>query len=205
MADTALVRDAAMRAIAEHLLEHGPQNWGAVRSKFPDVPEPTWWRWVKRVREGTPSPEALKKATQKIQRHLKKSPPTPEEVAAHLPAAPSPEYIARNGAAGLRQFDIMRELHVLFADALMLREFSLNNEGKVRIPMFFERSIKLRTDILETGLDAAREIWDLERIQSFHQAIVDAIREVSPEVAHAIVERMHAVSREHGWAPSPLV
>jgi len=94
---------------------------------------------------------------------------------------------------------------VLFADALMLREFSLNNEGKVRIPLFFEKSIRLRTDILETGIGAAREIWDLERIQVFHQSIVDAIREVAPEVAHAIVERMHAVSREHGWAPSPLV
>lgn len=204
MTDTS-VRDAAMRAIAEHIAEHGPGNWGAVRSKYPEIPEASWWRLVKRVREGKPSPEALKKATQKIQRHLKKSPPTAEEVAAHLPAAPSPEFIARNGAAGLRQFDVMRELHVLFSDALLLREFSLNNEGKVRIPMYFEKSIRVRTDILETGLDAAREIWDLERIQTFHQSIVDAIREVSPEVAHAIVERMHEVSREHGWAPSPLV
>lgn len=204
MTDTS-VRDAAMRAIAEHIAEHGPGNWGAVRSKYPEIPEASWWRLVKRVREGKPSPEALKKATQKIQRHLRKSPPAGEEIAAHLPAAPSPEFIARNGAAGLRQFDVMRELHVLFSDALLLREFSINNEGKVRIPMFFERSIRLRTDILETGLDAAREIWDLERIQVFHQSIVDAIREVSPEVAHAIVERMHAVSREHGWAPSPLV
>ena len=205
MADTALVRDAAMRAIAEHIAEHGPGNWGAVRSKYPEIPEASWWRLVKRVREGKPSPEALKKATQKIQRHLRKSPPKDEEIAAHLPAAPSPEFIARNGAAGLRQFDVMRELHVLFSDALLLREFSLNNEGKVRIPMYFEKSIRVRTDILETGLDAAREIWDLERIQTFHQSILDAIREVSPEVAHAIVERMHAVSREHGWAPSPLV
>lgn len=204
MVDTS-VRDAAMRDIAEHLLEHGPQNWGAVRSKYPEVAEPTWWRWVKRVREGKPSPEALKAATKKIQRHLKKSPPAPQEVAAHLPAAPSPEFIARNGDAGLRQFDVMRELHVLFADALLLREFSLNSEGRVKIPLFFERSIRLRTDIIESGVAAAREVWDLERVASFHQAIIDAIREVSPEVAHAIVERMHALSREHGWTPSPLV
>lgn len=50
----------------------------------------------------------------------------------------------------------MCELTISFGDALLLREYALNNEDKIRIPAFFSKSIRLRGDILESGLIAAK-------------------------------------------------
>ena len=195
-------RQAALKAIAAHLAEVGPKDWSAVRERFSDIPHATWWRLVREVRGGAAQPESLEKARKKLDKRLRKA-PKPEAIKAHLPAAPSPDYIARHGEEGLRQFDFMRELTILFDDALLLREYALNNEGKIKIPMFFEKSIRLRGDILETGLTAAKEVFDLQRIEAFHEAILEEIRQVSPECAHRIIERLHKMNTQFGWSHVP--
>ena len=198
-------KDQAFKDIAAHLAEFGPQDWDKVRGKYRDVPDPTWWRWVKRVRDGIATGESLATARRKLSKREKSSAPDElaAKVASNLPVAPSPDYIARNGEKGLQNIDYLEAINGLFQDSLKLREYSLNKDGGIRIPAFFEKSIRSRLDVLNTGASLLQQVYDLRRMEAFYQAILEEIGKESTELQHRVIARLARLNEATGFSYHP--
>ena len=197
-------RAQALKDIEAHLAEFGPTNWGELRQKYSGVSEPTWWRWVKRVKETTAGQEAIAEAKKKI---IEKLPPAEKPlsdspVAKYLPAAPSPHYIAKNGDVGMQTINFLAEYHELRNDAILLREFSTKQDEygtvRIKIPTFFIKSAEMRQSLLETAIRATKEVWDLKMMARFYDAILEEIAAESPEVAQRITDRLAKLNAEQG-------
>ena len=181
--------------IAHHLQVHGPKNWEVLREKHPSIGERTFFRWVKAVREKGAAPEVIPLATRQARTESMK----------HVPAAPPPEYLAREGAAGVRQIDFIAALGDLYQDAEQLREFATFDpkEGetgrrKIKNPVLFDSSIKRRLDLISGAIKVMQEIYDLQRMREFYDLIVEEIAAESPEAARRIMVRLAALNAKHG-------
>lgn len=180
-------KDRAFVAIAKHLKEVGDEQWEALRKKYSNVPKTTFYRWIKTTKNlmGTDSEELGDAALKAL------------EASDHLPAAPSPSYIAKEGANGRSNLDFMQRLDNLYADAELLRDYGLR-DGKLVSPKFFSQSINLRRTLLETALKAMSEVWDLRQMQAFYDTVVEEVAKESPETAQRILERLRNLNAETG-------
>lgn len=185
------------------LLEHGPDG----------VTDEMVQRWVgeatancikhmvQAIVNEPASPEALERARERIRAHLARTAREQEAlangthaIAQHLPAAPSPAYVAKNGAKELDRLDIFVEINRLFYDANLMRESSIRvdptgGEKVINLRMF-DKSISRRLEILATSLSTQRELWDLQRMENFYNTIVETIAAAAPDVAREIQRRL---------------
>ena len=211
-----------MATASEHMATVGSNNWKVVLDKYPEVPEVTKWRWIRQCKEAdVPKPQLIN-AKAKLVQKVKKLPKDAraqeaidngtEHIARQLPAAPSPAYIARNGAAGLASLDFVTEIHKLYADANLLRQFSMadvidKDTGeligeKIKNPAMFDKSIARRADLLETAIKTVQEVWDLRTMQNFYETIIEEIGRESPAVQRAIMERLAILNAKQGMTMS---
>lgn len=208
-------------AVAQHLATVGANNWNAVLTQFPDVPEATKWRWIREAKSAdVPRPELIN-ARAKLVQKVKKLPKDARRqeaedngttvIARQIPAAPSPSYIARTGEAGLQTLDFVAEIHTLYRDANMLRAFSVGvvtdeagviTGEKIKNPAAFDKSIVRRADLLETAIKAVQEVWDLRTMQNFYETIIEEIGRESPEAQRRIMERLAVLNSKTGMTMS---
>lgn len=176
-------------------------DWAPVYAEFPEIARSNIWTWGKRLKEGAPSKTELNAAAKEIQTRVESG-----AVADHLPAVPAPAAIARDGGAALRRIDFAAEIPRLYADAEMLRAFSVKDlEGedgqtveRIKNPVTFEKSIKARAGIIETGLKLLQEVWDMRAMQQFNELIIDEIGRESPECQRRILQRLALLNQRHG-------
>lgn len=209
-------KEAFIRAVQQHLSAVGASNWKVVFDRFPDLPDATKWRWVRIAKKvEVPRPELIN-ARAKIVQKTKKLPHDARKkeaqsngtssVAHNIPAAPSPDYIARTGESGLQNLDFVAEIHSLYADATMLREFSIASSvdasgakiEKIKNPVMFDKSIVRRATLLENAIRAVQEVWDLRTMQHFYETIIDEIGTESPEVQQRIIQRLAELNAKMG-------
>jgi hypothetical protein len=195
-------KDQAIADIEAHLCKFGPQQWGPLRERYAHVPEPTWWRWVRIGKQRIGSPAYIEEARRQLAARAAQT--TPEErgasVAASLPAAPAPDFVAKNGARSHVQLDLLEKFEELYADAMLLREFAANSEGGIKNPLYFGQSINIRDRLISTALQAMQAVWDLRRMQELYDAVIAEVEKASPETAQAIVERLHDLNQRAGIA-----
>lgn len=187
--------------------------------QFPHVAEATIWRWIRAVKLETPDRPELINAKSKVMQKTKRAinDRTVEakvkgttHIAKHIPAAPSPAYIAQTGAAGMANLDIMVEINDLYRDARLLRQFGMktkiNEDGteteEIKNPAVFEKSIQRRADLLETAISAMKEVWELNRMEKFYNAIIDAIGEVDPNTQRRIMVVLADLNAQYGMTMS---
>lgn len=207
-------------AVHAHMAKHGAKEWKLVLDQFPEVHDQTKWRWLRQARNETPAPSEMQNARDRLAASVRKFPDTqrgsrlkgkldPEavEVVDHLPAAPSPAYIAKHGDEGLRTIDFVAEIQSLYRDASMLRAYSVKERadpetGELREvinnPAAFDKSIVRRADLLETAIRAVQEVWDLRTMQNFYETIIDEIGKESPECQRRIMERLALLNQRTG-------
>ena len=201
----------ALAAIERHLATVGSRLWNDVFSQFEDIPQASMWKWIREAKAKAPDKPILLHAKEKIEErigHLRNAREEEAaaagvtEIAQHVPAGPSPAYIAKTGARGLRNLDVVVEIQRLYADATMLRTYSMkqleNGDEAIKNPLTFEKSIQARARLLDTAIRAVQEIWDLRMQQEFYAAIVEEIGKASPEVQRAIMERLAALNAKRG-------
>ena len=182
--------------IVHHLQVHGPRNWDELRAKHPSVNERTFFRWVKTVRERPDLVEAAMPVAAKRAR---------VESLKHLPTAPSPAYIAREGADAVRHIDFLVAAGQLYEDAEDLRTFAAHpraeGEKRLRIknPIPWDASINRRQKVLELVIRTLGEVYSLERMKAFYDIIVDEIGKADPRVQQAILTRLADVNAKHGF------
>lgn len=208
-------------AAQRHMSTVGSTNWRDLLAHFPDVAEPTKWRWIRQAKEADVSRPELINAKAKIVQKVKKAGGTDrqrearanktEDIARHLPAAPSPAYIARTGEAGLQNLDFVAEIHALYADAQKLRAYAMKVRADpetgemieaINNPAAFDKSIVRRAALLETAIKAVQEVWDLRTMQAFYETVVEEIGKESPEVQRRIMERLAELNGRVGMTMS---
>ena len=186
------IKLAAIAEIAKHLAEVGSKEWAPTRKKYPAISDRAWWRLVASVKEGKTPQEILAASVKRAKYHARKN----------LPAVPSPEYIAKGGVQATANIDFMDAFAQLMGDATLLAEFSTkrNEDGSrnVKNPMFFAQSIKLRVELIGTQIRAMREVWDLQRMQNFFDAVVEEVAIESPACSRRIMERLDRLNAEFG-------
>lgn len=201
----------------------GSTNWKDLMGKFPEVHEQTKWRWLRQAKEADVSKPQLINAKAKLVQKIKKIGGTDrqreaeeagvEKIARHLPAAPSPNYIARTGEAGMANLDFVAEIHALYADAQKLRAYAMKTkvdaDGEVteviNNPAAFDKSILRRASLIETAIKTVQEVWDLRQMQNFYQIVIEEIGEESPECQRRIMERLAALNARQGFTLSMKV
>lgn len=209
-----------MAAVAQHLSTVGANNWKVVLDRFPDVAEPTKWRWIRAAKSAdVPRPELINARAKLVQKVRKIATDDrtkemrengTEAIAKHLPAVPSPNYIAKHGEAGLQTLDFVAEIHSLYSDARMLRAFGIaqakdeagNDIEKIKNPAAFDKSIVRRANLLETAIKAVQEVWDLRQMQAFYETVIEEIGRESPEAQRRIMVRLAELNARTGMTLS---
>lgn len=184
-------KETALQEIREAVKTHGEAvGLKLMRERYSDVPRSTWKRWMDELCM-SPKEKAVREA---------------KTAAAHLPAAPSPAYLAEKPVEARRNIDFMTRLEDLYHDAELLRAYAVvkgydtdgNEVSKIKMPTFFAQSIKLRADLLDNAVRTIQQVYDLRRQQAFYDAILDEIAAESPDVAHRITERLARLNNELG-------
>lgn len=189
-------RAALIAAIEKHLGKHGAKDWSKVRDRFPDVPESTFWRIAKQVKEAPASPDALTNARKRISARNRGAKDATEAQPAS--ASPSPAVVAKHGDDAFAGFDYLKEVGELYADAKHLRTFSLGTDGKIRNPAFFEKSIARREAILDTAASLLERFCSIEASERLFSILMDEIAAADRETAHRIIKRLRAVEKNVG-------
>jgi len=206
---------AAIAAIKLHLQTHGSEDWHIVLTQFPEVPSASMWRWIREAKADKPSKAELSTAKARTRARMRKIAVDREDeafdagvehIAKHVPAAPNPAYVSRAGAKALQGIDYLAEVSALYADAMMLREFAMKTgvgaDGQVieviKNPNIFERQIAGRLRIIEGAVSTMRELWDLQRMQSFYETIIDEVAKESPDCQRRIMDRLREVNEQQG-------
>lgn len=210
-------KQEVFEAIQRHLATVGSNNWNVIIDRFKDVVhEQTLWRWIRQVKEGDVPRTELINAKAKLVQRTKRLPNEREieaygngtaPIARHIPAAPSPAYIARNGEAGLQNLDFVVEIQALYKDAQLLRAYSMTQRtdpesGEVteaiKNPVMFDKSVARRATLLETAIRAVQEIWDLRTMQNFYEIVIEEIGRADPETQKRILERLAELNARQG-------
>lgn len=203
------LRSQVRADVEAYLLEHGPEGLDdTIIAKWTgEATKRCLEQMVGAIVDAPPSPEALAAARERIEKRLNGRPTMRqaearakgvEYIAAQIPAAPPPAFIARNGIKQLEKLDIFEELTVLFNDARLLRASSVRADERtggerVTNPRTFDRSISRRLEILATSIATQKELWDLQRMEAFYTTIIETIASAAPEVAQEIQRRLAAL------------
>lgn len=180
------LRDEAIAAMRKLTAQHGTKEGTRLaREQFPGVPLGTWGRWRQLAIGGIASTEG--QALSSLGDEIRRSIPTPEQLAAHIPAT-------------RKALDFWRMLDELESDARLLRDFALargaNGELKVRVPFALRDAHRMRCDLIRIALQHADAAWSAERARTFFDAVVEEVGTVSPECQRRIMERLHALNGE---------
>jgi hypothetical protein len=166
-------------AMREHIAKFGSRDWRRLRTRFPHVSEPTWWRWVREAKTSIGFQHCAQ------QNDLSADPPLPPESGG---SGEVPAELSRPASAV--PFDYMALHRQQLADAQMLRSHSLNSDGTIRNPTTFDRSIGLRIKLLARAFKFEQQIFDLRQSQKFFAAVVTEIGKASPELQKKVIDRL---------------
>jgi hypothetical protein len=162
------------------------------REQFSDIPHGTWGRW--RVEALGPAPdreEREREARGKVAREVRESIP-------HLTKLVSDD--AEAIPATRRALDFWRLLGELDQDAQLLRSYAVTTAAdgtrKLRVPFALVNAHRMRIDLMKLALQHAEVAWSTERTRQFHDAIIDVIGEVSPDLQRLVLERLRLKQNE---------
>lgn len=198
------LRLEAVEFIRQHLFEHGTEDLRPIYEHWEarGVPHNTVWGWIRQVKMAGPGKPQLQAAALRIEEAL-----ADEDIGQHLPAAPSPAYIASSGQRGLRNLDILAGLQRAQADCDMLRDHSIKmvadpdtgeEREAIKNPLLFEKQISRRLNVMETALKAMNEVWNLRQMQAFYETVIEEIQAESPETARRIMLRLAKLNSRTG-------
>lgn len=195
--------------VEAYLLENGEEGLdAAMMEKWTgEATKRCLRQMVGAVVDEPPSPAAIAAARDRIEKRLNGRPTMRQEearakglehIAAQIPAAPPPAFIAKTGIKQLERLDIFEELTILFSDARLLRESSIRIDkatGRETVynPRTFDKSISRRLEILATSIATQKELWDLQRMETFYTTIIETIASCAPEVAQEIQRKLAAL------------
>jgi hypothetical protein len=172
-------RIKAIEVIRDLTHQHGPaEGPRRARLRFPDVPVPTWHRWIKMTRDEDRDFIA--------------------EAAAAVPHPSRPPAPVTYGdrITMRRAIDFYSELDAMVADTRLLADYAVvtndNGTRRVKNPQLLAVSHRMRATNLTIALKHSEMVWNVDRLEQMHDAIVRAIlqadREAGERVFSALTE-----------------
>ncbi len=165
------------------------------------VPVATWYSWVAQARTAKPTAADLATARDTLRRSLE----NPEALSAAIAPATMP---ASEAAGGLTPGEVRRSLNLigrleeLWEDCQMVRRHAVKagEDGGEQIKLLkaFTQSITMRNGVIANVLAAFERLWNMQKMQDFHDAVIDEVRKESPECAARIVARMARLAATTG-------
>lgn len=161
----------------------------------------TWSNWITEAARYKPSKADLAAARNALIRSL--------EDPAALSQAVSPATLPASGPAnGLtpgearRSLNLIGRLEELWQDCLMVRKHAIKHNDQsgeeIKLLKAFCQSINMRNGIIGNVLAALEKLWNMQKMQDFHDAVIDEVRKESPECAARIVARMTRLAAASG-------
>ena len=187
-----VTRTTLQADIAARLLTNGPAAWSELRERYPQVPQATFWRYVKRVKEA--QAEGLAGNSQAASEYPgAESENSDAHAELNFPTAagifPDPGQLS-----GLRASALAKELRSLISDVERLKAYATDSDGRILRPQAFAASIDVRCRVLHTALDLAEAIFDLDHQQRFYDAVGNILLEfVPPESQLPVIEKLEAL------------
>lgn len=171
-------KESAIADIQAHLEAVGARDWDALRTKYP-VPDSTWFRWVREAKAG--SGRGMRKGRN-------------QEQAISTPTTP----VAITPTRQRVKIDLLQEVKMLLDDAHALRRHSMGNDGQIRLPKLFSKSIDHRHTALTMFLKTAEYVADIRKLQRFHELIFEEVAKESPDVVSRVLRRLKQLNDEVG-------
>lgn len=185
------LRLAIKADIRAHLLSQGSQGWTALRGRYPEVSPATFWRLLRQVKGETRA--SAGEVTHLKPSHLSEtSKQFPRHEADRKAASPSGEKRRR-----MNVMPLFLELGSLISEAELLREYAMDESGRIRHPEAFAKSIKLREGLISRAVNIHYYASDAEAQKQFYDLLIDKIAGASPEVAKTIVVALRELNK--GW------
>jgi hypothetical protein len=171
----AIVEDAK-----QHIAAVGSKRWGVVRMRHPGVSTSTFWRAVRAAKADLAAEDMRAVSEQGIRN------PRAGDVA-----------VADAQAIPLR-VDYLEVYRQLFADVMALRRSAMNADGSVRLPAIFDRSIKTRLALIARSVKLTNQIYSLQNVQMFFDALILEIQLESPDLQRRLLARLQQLGDQGG-------
>ena len=193
-------RTQAMRDITRALSRHGPaHDLRPLKSrKYADVPRATWWRWVAKVRDsGAPGRKAAKRIKKKVARRAKKLDPkksVAKDAEDQLPEVIRPSDIS--GDTGL--ISVVDRIQSCIQHAEKVVKWCEREDGSVRNPKLYLVASRHILEAMKTASSISHQLMDAQRIDQFHQAILNRLKERDPVLVEQILDDLERLNHEWG-------
>jgi hypothetical protein len=128
--------------------------------------------------------------------------PASEAAAELLPVTRHPGEVTAGPSAMMgAAIPLLHHLQGVIADAKRVREVALAPDGRVRNAKLFLAAAESLRRSLETAARLQATMNDLAAVEAFHRAIIDVIRQESPELAQRVLRRLdHLAAMQLGEA-----
>lgn len=192
-------KEAAQRDIVQALQNHGTDyDWTFLRAKYPEVPKPTFYRWVQKVQgSGAYVAAAAKEIKKTAPRRAKKATQNAEKLAARvvdqLPPAIRPEDVASTGF-----ISVAEKINQCMQHADKVLALCEVEDGRIRNPKLYLQASKHMLSAMETAAKITAVLMDANRLEQFHRAIFERLRYRDPEVVALILEDLQALNAQWG-------
>ena len=173
----------AKEAIKNHLKVVGSKDWEEVQKDFPDVSDASFWRYAKAV-----------KADLKHEVALASNPDlfTQNKVEASTEQDPWEQQRPNALFRGLKQ---AQRFQALYADALALRDHAVHGESRIKNPVLFAKSIRIREQLLNAEMSVLDGIHSADAATAFLEKVVNAVAQAAPETAREIMDSLYELQK----------
>lgn len=186
-------RTDAVATIRRLCTQHGmKEGCRLARDQFADVPLGTFGRW--RV-------EALGPAPDRAEREREAQASVAAEVRENIPEVT--QLVSTDAEvipATRRALDFWRMLGELDEDARLMRDYAVttapDGTRKLRVPFALVNAHRMRTDLMRLALQHAEVAWSTERTREFHNAVIEVICEVSPDLQRLVIDRLRRLNNQ---------
>jgi lipopolysaccharide biosynthesis regulator YciM len=158
---------------------------------FPDIPKPTFYRWVANVRDsGRPARKAIAES-RKAARALAQA---DKEVATAAALAETrqhmPEAVAVEAINPVSNATVIQMVHECIGHARRALAHCVAEDGRIRNFKGFLQASNHQRVAIETLARVAERLADAQKIEQIHAAILEEITAADPATAARIVERL---------------
>ena len=200
MAISKPIRQQACKDIAQILSRHGPkyelnQYW---QKKYSEVPQSTWYRWVKRVRDsGMPGKKAAKRAKKRASQRAKQNDTKKSAtmmVKDQLPEIVRPSDIT--DATGL--ISVVDRIQSCIQHAKKILAYCEMSNGEIRNPRLYLIASRHILESIKAAAKVSHQLMEAQRLEQFHQAILNRLKARDPVLVEQILSDLEQLNREWG-------
>lgn len=163
------------------------RNISALQKRYNRISKSTFYRLLDecRAETGIKEPLVIDGVVESSELVEAVNPPKGEEISVTLPPVVAPVVLAR-----MSGFNAVELIGQCVKDAHAVKQFCLNQDGKIRnAKLFLQASAHARSSA-ETLSRIAERINDAQKIEQMLNTMIEEVRRESPEVADRILARL---------------